>query len=114
MEMRSTVAAIEPHLVHHPGGKHHQPSGSGLHPLGGAGRQAARHGDTETRRVHRRQRPARIHEFEFAAQRRIVRDAAVVDIVDGRPVGPGIGVVFVAVAGAIDVAHMLPCQGTAK
>lgn len=33
MEMRSTVAAIEPHLVYYPGGKHHQPSGSGLHLL---------------------------------------------------------------------------------
>ena len=78
-------------------------------------RQAAWSCETEMRRVHRRQRSARIHEFELAAQRRIGGDAAVVDVVDSRPVGAGVRVEFVAVAAAVEVGPHVgaPCPGSA-
>jgi hypothetical protein len=50
------------------------------------------------RRGHRRQRAARAHEFELAAEGRIGIDATVVDIVDARPAGAGMRVEFVGVA----------------
>ena len=107
-------ALIGPHLVDHPCREHHQPAGLGPDALGGARRQAARHGVAEMRRVHRRQRPARIHELELAAQRRIGIDAAIVDVIDARPEGPGMGMEFVAVAAAVDVRPHVAVPGHGK
>jgi len=56
---------------------------------GAALHAAARHGDREMRRIDRRHRSARIHEFELAAQRRIVGDTAIVDVINAGPVAAG-------------------------
>ena len=103
MEMRSAAAAIRSHLMQQPGGEHNHASSLGPEPLRAARRLAARHGVGKLGRHHHRHRPARVHEFELAAQRRVGVDAAIVDIVDCRPHRLGMRVVLVAVAAAIDV-----------
>jgi len=89
--------------VQQPGREHQQPAGLGDHRLVGAGLQATRHGDGEMWGIDRRHRSARIHELELAAQRRIVGDAAIIDVVDAGPVGAGMRMELVAVAAAVDV-----------
>src|SRR5471030_2864039 len=96
-----TAAAIGQHLVHQPGRKDYHAAGLGAQPFGGARRQRSSH--SQVRRIHHRERPARIEEFELATQRRIGIDAAIVDIVDARPVGARVRVETIAIAVAIDV-----------
>ena len=96
-------AAIGAHAVRQPAREDDEHAGLRREPLCLAERGAVRSGKRQGRRVHDRSHAARVLDLELAAERRIGADAAVVDIVRGRPECAGMRVELVAVAVAVDV-----------
>lgn len=94
---------VGPHGVAQPGREQDEHPRARADQFAGAGRLPARHGEAQHWRVHRRCHAARVADLEFAAERGIAGDAAIVDIVGAGPEAAGMGVELVAVAAAIDV-----------
>src|ERR687895_485580 len=97
------LATVLAHGVREPGREQDDLPAPGRDQLARSRRLAARDGEAEERRIHRRRHAARVLHLELAAERGVLADAAVVDVVGPRPVAAGMGVKLVAMAAAVDV-----------